>query len=84
MKGNFPWGNVLVVNVSSTVNCWTRLGVTGTNIAKIAKAALHKLPGKSSLNKRSVYPPSLVFPVCPVCPGCPRHFQNPVHPDDHL
>ena len=32
------------------------------NIARIAKAALHKLPGKSSLNVNFVYP------VCPVCP----------------
>ena len=38
------------------------------NIARIAKADLHKLPGKSSLNVRS---------VCPVCPGFP------VCPDDH-
>ena len=36
-----------------------------STIARIAKAALHKLPGKSSLNVRSV------CPVCPVCPGCP-------------
>ena len=33
-----------------------------TNIARITKAALHKLPGKSSLNIRS---------VCPVWPACP-------------
>ena len=32
-----------------------------TNITRIAKAALHMLPGKSSLNVRSVYP----VPVCP-------------------
>ena len=44
------------------------------NIARIAKAALHKLPGNSSLNVRSV------FPVCPVRPGCPGF---PVCPDDH-
>ena len=34
------------------------------NIAKIANAALHKLPGKSSLN---------VSFVCPVRPVCPFH-----------
>ena len=39
-----------------------------TNIARITKAALHKLPGKSSLNIRSVCP---VWPACPLCPGCP-------------
>ena len=38
------------------------------------KAALHKLPEKSSLNVRSV------CPVCPFCPGCPGF---PVCPDDH-
>ena len=38
------------------------------------KAALHKLPGKSSLNFRSV------CPVCPVSPGCPGF---PVCPDDY-
>ena len=38
------------------------------------KAALHKLPEKSSLNVRSV------CPVCPVCPGC---LVFPVCPDDH-
>ena len=32
------------------------------NIARIVKAALHKLPGKSSFNV------SFVSPVCPVCP----------------
>ena len=35
------------------------------NIAIIAKAALHKLREKSSLNVRSA------CPVCAVCPGCP-------------
>ena len=47
-----------------------------TNITRIAKAALHMLPGKSSLNVRSVCP----VPVCPVCPVCPGF---PVCPDDH-
>ena len=42
-----------------------------TNIARIAKATLHKLPGHSSLNVRS---------VCPVCPSFPGF---PVCPDDH-
>ena len=37
------------------------------------QAALHMLPGKSSLNVRSVCP----VPVCPVCPGFP------ICPDDH-
>ena len=41
------------------------------NIVRIAKAALHKLPGKSSLTVSSVRP------VCPICPFC--H----VYPDDH-
>ena len=49
-------------------------GDRSKNIARIAKAALHKLPGKLSLNVRSV------CPVCPVCPGCPGF---PVCPDDH-
>ena len=44
-----------------------------TNITRIAKAALHMLPGKPSLNVRSVCP----VPVCPVCPGFP------VCPEDH-
>ena len=39
------------------------------NIARIAKAALPKLPGKSTPNVRSVCPLWLVSPVCPVCPG---------------
>ena len=33
--------------------------------ARIAKAALHKLPGKSSLNVRSVCPICTGFPACP-------------------
>ena len=40
------------------VNIWAIL-----NIARIAKAALHKLPGKSSLNVRSV------------CPASPLHLS---------
>ena len=35
------------------------------NIGRIAKAALHKLPGNSSLNVRSVSPGFPGFPVCP-------------------
>ena len=35
------------------------------NIARIAKAASHKLPGKSSLNVRAVCPGFPGFPVCP-------------------
>ena len=42
-----------------------------SKIARIARAALHKLPRKSSLNVRSV------CLVCPVCTGFP------VCPDDH-
>ena len=41
---------------------------------KNCESALHKLPGNSSLNVRSV------FPVCPVRPGCPGF---PICPDDH-
>ena len=41
------------------------------NIARIAKAALHKLSGKSSLNVRSVCPVNLPWLVCPVCPVGP-------------
>ena len=37
-----------------------------TNIARIAKAALHKLPGESSLNVNFVCPVFPLFPVCPV------------------
>ena len=33
------------------------------NIARIAKAALHKLPGKSSLNV------DFVYLDCPICPA---------------
>ena len=43
------------------------------NIARIAKAALQKLPGKSSLNVRSVRP------VCPVLSVHEDHHYN----DDH-
>ena len=39
--------------------------VTKQNIARIAKAALHKLPGELSLNVRSVCPGFPGFPVCP-------------------
>ena len=64
------------------------------NIAKIAKAAPHKLPGKSSFKP--------VFPVCPVCPydhdnhddnddsdgfdGISDHLDHNYHlnHDDHL
>ena len=37
--------------------------VRGQNIARIAKAALHRLPGKSNLNLWSVFPGCPVFPV---------------------
>ena len=60
------------------------------NIARITKAVLHKLFGKSSLNIRSVCPaspPSLVCPVClacSLCPCCPvwcdDHDNHPVYP----
>ena len=36
----------------------TKISNIGTNIARIAKAALHKLPGKSILNEISVCPVS--------------------------
>ena len=58
---------------------WIGKGYT-KNITRIVKDALHKLPGKSSLNIRSVCPVSLLWLVCPfspVCPGCP------VCSDDH-
>ena len=45
------------------------------NIARIAKVALHKLPGKSSLNVRS---------VCPVCPDDhDEHDYNDNHNHDN-
>ena len=53
------------------------------NIAIIAKAGNHKLPGKSSLNVRFVCPVSPVCPACPdysVCPGCPFCSVCPVCP----
>ena len=50
------------------------------NIAIIAQAALHKLPGKLSLNVRSVCPLYSFFLVCPVCAVCPG---SPVCSDDH-
>ena len=48
----------------------------GINIARIAKAALHKLPGKSSLN---------VWSVFPGCPGFPVYTDDydDEDPDDH-
>ena len=42
---------------------------TNQNIARNAKAALNKLPRKSSLNV------SFVRPVCPICPVCQLHSQ---------
>ena len=50
--------------------------VRGQNIARIAKAALHKLPGKSSLN---------VWSVFPGCPGFPVYTDDydDEDPDDH-
>ena len=68
--------NIIIINTSCQ-------SIHSRNITRIAKAALHKLPGKSSLNVRSVCPVSplwLVCPVCPVCPGCPVW---PICPDDH-
>ena len=46
------------------------------NIARIAKAALQKLPGKSSLNVRSVRP------VCPVLSVHDDHHYNDDHDHD--
>ena len=51
------------------------------NIARIAKAVLHELPEKSSLNLRSVCPVSLLWLVCPVCPDCPSCPFWPVCPN---
>ena len=39
--------------------------IIGVSILRIAKTTLHKLPGKSSLNARSVCPGFPGFPVCP-------------------
>ena len=59
---------------SSAKSSTIKLITGGTNIllvqcsknsARIAKAAPHKLPGKSSLNVRSVCPGFPGFPVCP-------------------
>ena len=47
------------------------------NIARIAKGALHKLPGKSSFNVRSVCP---MFSECPVCPN--DHDDHDDHDDN--
>ena len=51
------------------------------NIARIAKAAPHKLPEKSSLNLRSVCPVSLLWLVCLVCLDCPSCPFWPVCPN---
>ena len=56
------------------------LNVHKKNIARIAKAALHKLPGKSSSIVRFACPVCLLRLVCPVCSGCP---VCPACPDDH-
>ena len=50
------------------------------NIARIAKAAPHKLPGKSSLNVKSVCP---ACPGCPVFPGCPDDHDEHDYNDNH-
>ena len=54
------------------------------NIAKIAKVASHKLPGKLSSNISSVSNVSFVCPVlsvCSVCPVCPVSPVCPVCPN---
>ena len=55
------------------------IAVNVKNIAGIAKAALHMLPGKSSLNVRSVCP----VPVCPVCPGFPICHDDHDNHNEH-
>ena len=48
-------------------------------MARIARAALHKLPGKSSLNI------SFSFPDCPVCPVHDHYYHNDHHNQyDHV
>ena len=49
-----------------------------TNIASTSKAALHKLPGKSSLNVGSVCPVIPIWLVCPVCHVCSGCLVRPV------
>ena len=48
------------------------------SIARIAKAALHQLPGNSSLNVRSVCPVCPLWLVGPGCLGCwpHRHYGS--------
>ena len=65
-------------SLAASLLCEKRL-----NIARIAKRALHKLPGMSSLKVKSLCPVSPLWLVCPVCavyPGCPGW---PVCPDGH-
>ena len=54
------------------------------NIARIAKAVGHKLPGKSSLNVRSVHPVCPGYPVCPDdCDDHDEHDCNDKHNHDN-
>ena len=97
-KQRHLWGSLSTVDWSMTAlftlddqdatlhlsNLWS---LYITNIARIAKGTLHKLPGKSSLNVRSVCPSIpiwLVCPICPVCHVCPGCPVRPVCPDDHV
>ena len=60
-KGLFSW------NIQSFWNKTTNFFNVSKSIAWIANAALHKCPGKPSLNVNHVFP---VFYVCPVCSVC--------------
>ena len=53
------------------------------NIARIAKAALHKLPGKSSSIVRFACPFSSGCPVCPACPDDHDDHDDHLDLDDH-
>ena len=70
------------LQILSCGHIWFHVGLPlEENNARIAKAALHKLPEKSSLNVRSA---CTVFPVCPGCPVCPDHHDDHEDDDDLL
>ena len=62
-----------IIKVKLFIKVYFKEVLKNINFARIAKAALHKLPGKSSLNVRSV------CPVCPVswlsCLSCVSHVS---------
>ena len=67
------------LQILSCGHIWFHVGLPlEENNARIAKAALHKLPEKLSLNVRSA---CTVFPVCPGCPVCPDPHDD--HEDNH-